>query len=848
MASSSGGSSSSSSSLPKETDDQIPTNCITCDKEISRQCPAMIQQCACLIALCHDCALRQLINRVDTYRSYIECPLCLGHTKADSGVFHDVDKVKEIEWNLLLRAMDFFGLTRPSSSRRNPAVFTQLVHRFSEHGFFQSPTAAPSSSSSPIMTSSRLLQEDVTIQQLHLARLEWMRGGPLFTDSADDPWNNDPTLQEEEAIDREKGEISLGPLRYLYFSRNLALERLLCLDSGESEEIDLICNVCSDTLKPGSSVLTSCECSLIFCQRCGVKSALTCEFTYTAGLKCPMCRRFSKIAFKNIDEVERVEEDMFIQAYRVTQHHNPNGAARRLKALRKDSQRDNAALQIFNYYWEHSLTPKSYFLDSQHMSSLQLRLEACRLEDYRVRRHEKGEVVEGESDGALPEGPLKRLQCNVNPYLEVYIRHTTLTPEEDLFKDIDWSQFRFDPAKAAASLLGASNSSASNSSASASKVSASHSDSVEVECGDNDSNRFVKMKRSNMLICPMYNTALQCTCRFYTSNHLQLHMKLVHKVKGHTMASNVSSNKGKIGGDDIVWIEDDSNVMGNSSGIEGFTAMGLPKIIKTTNNSNNNSSNVTSNVIVSTNTTNSNNNNRGSNINTNTNNNNNIVIDLTTTTIISDTTNVTSNKITNTNITTNITNTTTSNSNNSGLIPKRIIPTTSNTNNNVTSNNNVSSNNNNVSSGISRSIITTTIIPNTNTITTSTNIVKPSTTSTSTTKMTVAESLNRAFTSTTSPLIISPNTISTTVTSNTLSTTIRPSTASIIANARANTMLSRHSNTVYMSNNSTNNVTSNKIVDDDDLASIEGDDSNNTGIDVLPSEPSPNPSVKVSML
>jgi hypothetical protein len=122
---------------------------------------------------------------------------------------------------------------------------------------------------------------------------------------------------------------------------------------------------------------------------------------------------------------------------------------------------------------------------------------------------------EKDSDFPIPLGPLRFLKLKNNPYVELYLNHTTFEAEEDVFEKIDWSLFRFNPNAASSST------SSSSSTALIPKIKIEDTAKPVVV---NSENRFDIFKPKWNIICP------KCSINPQNKTYLRFHLENIHDI------------------------------------------------------------------------------------------------------------------------------------------------------------------------------------------------------------------------------------------------------------------------------------------------------------------------------
>lgn len=435
-----------SSSNSEEEPFFLPTNCYLCENPISQTCRSVLQLCSCRVVVCQTCAL----SHVAEHEEYgVQCLICKKATDEQSGVMRKLDKVKKAVEQYIDRAYESFNLLPRTKDQRGkiaPSKLLSLMAKFEESGF---GWATKELRIQFFGAKSSRTKKSFNYLLLQLSRIERLRGGPLDDQEVINAETNSEFLNpgdEEVEDDQEKAEeenrLPYGPLHLLQLSRNIFLEKILI-----DEEINMACIACTTNVAPKQSVLFSCDCLMVMCKDCALKS-ITFEKKYKNGVRCPICKCYSVISFDNLEKVTKEEAKLLDDGMKEL-----SGSIG--KRLSSKSQNDMKA--VIEYLWSNDFTPVTYDMEQyQSFQPLQLKLEVSRLISYwRIKKktkegiplssEEEEEMKFLQSGFHLPLGPLKHFEVRNNPYLEMYIANTEKEEEEDLSK-VDWSNFRF-PAK-----------------------------------------------------------------------------------------------------------------------------------------------------------------------------------------------------------------------------------------------------------------------------------------------------------------------------------------------------------------------------------------------------------------
>lgn len=97
--------------------------CCLCECDIKNK-NSILLLCSCLITICKDCGIKQLSEHVDTYHSYIECPICLNQeTNSMNQIIQGVKQADVYQKELYEQACTYFNLPKQSSKRNLKRYF-----------------------------------------------------------------------------------------------------------------------------------------------------------------------------------------------------------------------------------------------------------------------------------------------------------------------------------------------------------------------------------------------------------------------------------------------------------------------------------------------------------------------------------------------------------------------------------------------------------------------------------------------------------------------------------------------------------------------------------------------------
>jgi len=401
--------------------DFLPTKCYLCQLSLGSENHPVMQTCACLAAKCKSCATLQLANCFPTYDN-IGCNICGQITKSgDNTVIQDIDKVKKVEEELLKRAFSFFGLDLPRRCS-DQLRYKSLLDRF--RGLECYATLIED-------YWDQMVEKDIGSIRLFLARLETLRGGTL--ESHYELVNYlDPEELPPVTLGAPPTDLPLGPLYYVNLSRNIILEKLL-----KKEFIDPSCIVCSEVVNVGRSVLFPCPCGVVMCHNCMLTHVSNNPNTYQDGVKCPLCRKYSKISYENIKIVDKEEKTLLTSAKNFLKKNS----------FTQDKMTEKNTRLMIAMYVSLGHAPKNFTYDENDRNNTnhRARLVLARLEHYR-----KSEKIADE----LPFGPLNLLVVKSNPFLDFYLKHSKLNFKEDeIYDNFDWKLFVPTLAKTAEEFL-----------------------------------------------------------------------------------------------------------------------------------------------------------------------------------------------------------------------------------------------------------------------------------------------------------------------------------------------------------------------------------------------------------
>jgi hypothetical protein len=117
---------------------------------------------------------------------------------------------------------------------------------------------------------------------------------------------------------------------------------------------------------------------------------------------------------------------------------------------------------------------------------------------------------EKDQDFPVPLGPLRLLKLKNNPYVELYMNHTTFEAEKDVLDSIDWSLFRFNPNAAASTVV-------------IPKIKKEDS-SAAVSVIQNSDDRFDAFKPKWNTVCP------KCQVNPQNKTYLRFHLENIHDI------------------------------------------------------------------------------------------------------------------------------------------------------------------------------------------------------------------------------------------------------------------------------------------------------------------------------
>jgi len=444
--------------------DTLPIQCYYCSQKISEEVQSVLLTCSCLATMCQECAKYQLIinlnnQDLDSF-SILQCQICGLNTPINAGFVHNIEKVKKAEEGLLKRAFASFSITIPRRSADKIDKYIPLIKKFSEISLTRS--------------ANELLDcKNIDVMKLTLARIEYLRNGPLDEEIFFD-W---PYEQIESDC------LPLGPLNFIKFTRNNVLEKLLT----EPYEIDMSCFCCGELITIGNTVLFSCECLQNICKECAIITMLNNKRTYHDGLLCSFCKRFSTVSFGNVKEVHKEEVTVLkkvIERLNVTTGKKYGTSKNKLREI------------IQEHYFLRSLTPKGFVLE-ENCTLEQLKLQLVRLEAFRLSKETN--TITSTLDG-LPLGPLRLLNVKNNAFLELFMKYTEHKQEEDLV-NFDVYKFSFDAIKLR--------------SIQPSKIPVLHEEAES-------SRRFDRLKAITSTECPI------CSINPFNSHYLKFHLYKIH--------------------------------------------------------------------------------------------------------------------------------------------------------------------------------------------------------------------------------------------------------------------------------------------------------------------------------
>jgi hypothetical protein len=233
-------------------------NCCVCHSNLQRGTSVQLR-CSCFVAICQNCAKKQLVNQPETYQACIYCPEC----------------------NNICRPEDKHGLAACLDEEHECILFA-----FSVTGKYHSPS-----------------EKDIKFKKLQTCRNDlWKKHYPAKPpDCQPEPAKSGNQLQKaikklrydistiimdrypnaEKVSDLKVQEKLRNPVDLISFTRNAHIERFLA-----GGIVNGVCCVCDKQITPGQSVLLTCAC--VICRACAIDKVINADSTYHTGdVACP---------------------------------------------------------------------------------------------------------------------------------------------------------------------------------------------------------------------------------------------------------------------------------------------------------------------------------------------------------------------------------------------------------------------------------------------------------------------------------------------------------------------------------------------------------------------------------
>jgi hypothetical protein len=233
-------------------------NCCVCHNGLQRGTSVQLR-CSCFVAICQNCAKKQLVNQPETYQACIYCPEC----------------------NNVCRPEDKHGLAACLDEEHECILFA-----FSVTGKYHSPS-----------------EKDIKFKKLQTCRNDlWKKHYPAKPpDCQPEPAKSGNQLQKaikklrydistiimgrypnaEKVSDPKVQEKLRRPVDLISFTRNAHIERFLA-----GGIVNGVCCVCDKQITPGKSVLLTCPC--VVCRACAIDKVINADSTYHTGdVTCP---------------------------------------------------------------------------------------------------------------------------------------------------------------------------------------------------------------------------------------------------------------------------------------------------------------------------------------------------------------------------------------------------------------------------------------------------------------------------------------------------------------------------------------------------------------------------------
>lgn len=109
-------------------------------------------------------------------------------------------------------------------------------------------------------------------------------------------------------------DLPIGPLSAINFKNDHTLERIVNEMGFENK-----CVVCRQQIEPNESVLFTCHCSCVQCQRCVIRNIGSHYDTFRAdsvGIQCVVCRELSHFVVKDAEVAVIEEEELVMQSFK----------------------------------------------------------------------------------------------------------------------------------------------------------------------------------------------------------------------------------------------------------------------------------------------------------------------------------------------------------------------------------------------------------------------------------------------------------------------------------------------------------------------------------------------------
>lgn len=331
-------------------DQILPTQCYICESKFGGDCHSVLQLCDCRVAPCQQCAVNRMVLNEGLH---LDCLICGSKVESGSnvGVIKNVTKVKDQEERLLERGFRFFKLPVPTNIQGTTASVSQYYPLLARYGriselathlseflrsSFSSSVSMDDEDAPDAIEAAQKERRKLNVHylKLQLSRVEYLRAGPLSdVSSPSHPPLSSPSggIRRLRSTSTDLGDVEtpgnltfpieetalpLGPLSYLSLTRNVFLERLLSSPSSsggsggggkDCREINANCYSCQFPVAPGESIVFTCNCEMVSCRNCALRSFSLNKNTYRKGIACPCCHKNSLVSFANLEKAKEEE-------------------------------------------------------------------------------------------------------------------------------------------------------------------------------------------------------------------------------------------------------------------------------------------------------------------------------------------------------------------------------------------------------------------------------------------------------------------------------------------------------------------------------------------------------------